>query len=250
MGGTEQGWSRHNDEGIFRDYEAEVKVLFESAKPWGLNCFKLDNDYIHNLPYYEHYRNVFDRVSFGFAFKAVGYYEMFKAMNFGDIAFFVDSNHLIQTDPTPFYMMADEHEAFVHDHIWTFYPNKDWTRRDTFVNMGCDDPVYWNAPQMQFNISGFKKTPKTQKFVDELFRYSTDYRVMFGENKYPNFPSLKEHRHDQSIYSILCAKYEFPYINRTQNVWAEYVIPETQGIIPTVRVDNTHRMEEDRKDNK
>ena len=250
MGGTEQGWSRHNDEGIFRDYDAEVDILFESAKKWNLICKKLNNNYIYNLPYYDECRDVLDKVSFGFAFKAIGYYEIFKEMEYGDIAFFVDSNHVIAQAPELFYLLAEKNEAFVHDHIWTYYPNKDWTRRDTFVNMGCDEEKYWEAPQLQFNISGFKKTPRTVDFIDELFEDSLTYKIMFGENKYANFPTFREHRHDQSIFSILCKKYEFPYMNRTQNVWGEYVIPETLGITPKVKIDNSHRMEQDRKDNK
>ena len=250
MGGTEQGWSRHNDEGIFRDYDAEVDVLFESAKKWNLTCIELNNDYIYKLPYYNEHRDVLDKVSFGFSFKAIGYYEIFKQMEYGDIAFFVDSNHVISQDPNVFYNVANTYDAFIHDHIWVYYPNKDWTRRDTFVNMGCDEKKYWESPQLQFNISGFKKTSKTVDFIDELFEDSLTYKIMFGENKYANFPSFREHRHDQSIFSILCKKYEFPYMNRTQNVWGEYVVPETTGITPKVKVDNSHRMEQDRKDNK
>jgi hypothetical protein len=71
---------------------------------------------------------------------------------------------------------------------------------------------------------------------------------MFGNNEYPNFPTLKEHRHDQSIYSILVEKYKIPYLNRTENVWNEYIFPELDGITPEKIIDYSYRKDVDRKD--
>jgi hypothetical protein len=73
---------------------------------------------------------------------------------------------------------------------------------------------------------------------------------MFGEGKYPDFPTLKQHRHNQSIFSLLVCKYGFPYLNRTKNVWGEFVIPELDGIQSEHPIDNSYRREEDSKDNK
>jgi hypothetical protein len=249
MGGTERGWSRHNDEGTFRDYEAEVQRLFKSAKDWNdIECVYLNNEFITSQPYYESHRDVLDKTSFGFTMKAIGFYETFKFMEEGDIAFFVDSNHIVAKDPTVFYDYANDNDVFIHDHIWVQYKNKHWTRRDTFINMGCDSERYWESLQMQCNIIGLKKTPKVQDFVTEYFNDALTYKIMFGENRYPNFDGFREHRHDQSIFSILTEKYEFPYINRTQNVWAEYVIPEIDTITPENPVDNSYRKEQDRLD--
>jgi len=252
MGGSEQGWSRHNDEGTFRDYDAEVARLFESAKPWGLECMKFDNDYIRNLPYYNDHRDVLDKTSFGFCFKAIGFNEAFKQMDIGDVALFVDSNHIVKTDPSLFYNIAGSYGSYIHDHIWVEYPNKYWTRRDTFVNMGCDEARYWDSLQMQCNIIAFKKEPETIDFLAELLECDLNYKIMFGENKYPNFEGFREHRHDQSIFSILREKYKFPYANRTKNHQEgrslEFIIPEIETITPVVPVDNSHRKKADRKD--
>jgi hypothetical protein len=248
VGGTEQGWSRHNDEGTFRDYESEVLRLFESAKKWDLECVKLDNEFFLNQPYYSEHKDVMDRTSFGFTMKAIGFYEMFKNMDYGDIAFFVDSNHLIAKDPSRFYEIADNYDVFIHDHIWVQYENMHWTRRDTFVNMDCDNERYWHSLQMQCNIIGLKKTPKVWDFVKEYWDCALTYKIMFGENKYPNFDGFREHRHDQSIFSILREKYEFPYVNRTGWVDGEYIIPEIDTLTPEHPVDNSYRKEQDRLD--
>ena len=244
------GWSRHNDEGVFRDYEAEVDRLFESAKPWGLECIRFNNEFIYSLPYYKDHLDVLEEVSFGFAFRVICFYETMKKLEDGDVALFVDSNHVIQSDPTIFYDTARKYQFFVRDHIWVYYPQKDWTNRDMFVNMGCDEERFWNAPQIQGSIFGVMKNDFTDKFVKEWLDYSLRKEVMFGENRYENFPSFKTHRHDQSIMSMLVEKYHIPYVNRTKNVWMEFVIPELDGIRPERPVDNSSRKERDSRHNK
>jgi hypothetical protein len=113
--------------------------------------------------------------------------------------------------------------------------------------MGCDEEKYYEFPQLQDSIVAFCKNNLMMQFVTEWKDYSLRYDVMFGNNEYPNFPSLKEHRHNQSIFSILACKYEMPYLNRTQNVWMEYIIPEIDYIIAKNPIDNSFRKEQDRK---
>ena len=250
MGGSEYGWSRYNDMGIFRDYDAEADRLIESAKPWDLKCIKLDNDFIFNSPYYLEHKDVLDQVSFGFCYKVIGFSEILKTADEEDILLFIDSNHIIQEDPSVFYDLANEFNICCRDHIFDNKPNWQWTRRDTFINMNCDESRYWNSLQMQCNIIGIKKCEFSMKFVNEWLKCSLDYKIMFGENKYPNFDGFKEHRHDQSIFSILREKHQIPYINRTHSKSMESIIPEKKCIIAENPVDNSFRKEQDRKENK
>ena len=250
MGGYEQGWSRHNDEGVHRDYQKEAERLAESAKSYGFETIIYDNDFIKNLPYYNVHRNILEKVSFGFAYKAICLYETMREMEYGDVVMWADSNHIITKDPSIFINMAIEHGAFVRNHIWVYYPQKDWCHRDTFVNMECDEEKYWDSFQHQDNVFALCKNEKTVSFCVEWFYYCLDYKTMFGEGKYEDFPTFKHHRHNQAIFSILCHKYNFPYFDRTNNVWGEYVIAEIDGITPENPVDNSYRRESDRKDNK
>jgi hypothetical protein len=61
---------------------------------------------------------------------------------------------------------------------------------------------------------------------------------------------FKEHRHEQSLYSILVEKYQLPYIDRTSCVEMEFIIPEIDMIRTNQTERNRYRMEEDRKENK
>jgi hypothetical protein len=250
-GGTEVGWSRHNDEGVFRDYQAEAERLMNSAKPYGIDCIIYTNEYFYNSPYYKEHRDVMDKVSFGFTMKSIELYDTFKEMEYGDIVILTDSNHFVAQDPEIIYYIADQYDCFIYDHIWVKYKNKEFTRRDTFVNMGCDEERYWDSIHVQCNLWAFKKTPKTEDFAREYHEDALTYKIMFGEDKYPNFPEFRVHRHDQSIFSILREKYNFPYVIRekSENLWTEYVIPEVPVIKSENPVDNSHRKEEDSKEN-
>ena len=248
MGGTELGWSRHNDEGIFRDYQKEAERLMESAKSFGFETIIYDNKFIENLPYYEYNKRVLRKTSFGFCHKAICLYETMNIMKDGDIVFFVDSNHIVQASPEIFITIAVNTGFFVRDHIWHIYPIKDWCRRDTLVNMGLDTERYWEAVQMQANIVGFCKNDLSMKFITEWKDSCLDYNIMFGNGIFENFPTFKEHRHDQIIFSLLVEKYNIPYLIREKNVWGENIMPEVDPISPDNPVDNRHRKNQDRGD--
>jgi hypothetical protein len=248
MGGFEQGYSRHNDEGVHRDYQKEAERLAESARKFGFATIVYDNEYILNSEYYNDHLDVLTKTSFGFAYKAICLYDTMKIMDFGDIVFWADSNHLVQNDPHVFINTVIKYGVFLRDHIWVYYPNMDWCRRDTFVNMGCDTEEYYHFPQLQDNVFGMCKNETTFRFAKEWMDCCLDYNIMFGNNEYPNFPTFKEHRHNQAIFSNLVCKYKFPFLNRTENVWNEYIIPEIDIITPEYPIDHSHRKDQDLKD--
>lgn len=250
-GGTEVGWSRHNDEGIFRDYQKEAERLMITALAYDLECYIYSNEYFYNSDYYKEHKDVMDKVSFGFTMKSIELYDTFKMMDYGDIIILTDSNHIVAQNPEKIYQIADEQGCFIYNHIYANYLNRQYTRRDTFVNMNCDEEKYWNATHIHCNLYAFKKTPENENFAKEYLESAFTYKIMFGENKHPNFPDFVVHRHDQSIFSILCVKYNLPYIDRShgQEKWTELVIPEVERIQADNPVDNRWRIEEDRKEN-
>lgn len=249
-GGKEVGWSRWNENGIFRDYEGEANRLIESAKAYDIECIKYDENYLYGLPYYPEHKELMDKVSFGFTYKAIEMYETLKAVEYGDIVLLTDSNHKVMKDPNVIYEIADLNGCYIHNHIWEKPINKAFTRRDTFVNMGCDEEKYWDAEMMQINLLAFKKTDQNMLFIKDWFDYCLDPKVIIGENKHPNFPEYRAHRHDQSIYSILTIKYDFPYLKRGgENLWLELVIPEMPEMSLQNTKGNIHRREMDMEEN-
>jgi hypothetical protein len=106
-------------------------------------------------------------------------------------------------------------------------PNRRWTKRDCFVLMGCDEPQYWNAPQVQASFSIWRREPRSLAFVETWVRMATDPRMVSDDPNtcgLPDFPEFVDHRHDQSILTNLavqarlevprCAEYDSKDMNR------------------------------------
>lgn len=232
VGGKLFGWNRWCDEGVFRDYDTEAKRLMETVKPYGFDEYIIyDEKFIKGDEFYPKYAKVLDKVSFGFAFKSMAIYDMLaNHAQDGDVIIFTDSNHVLTQNPQEIINIILSKGCFIRDHFQCYYPNKDWSRRDTFVNMDCDSEIYWNSPQMQANLLGFVRNEKNLQFTKEWRDSSLDYDKMFGNNQRPNFPSFKEHRHDQTLLSLLTIKYKMPYLHRNDNPHLEDVFAEIAGI--------------------
>jgi hypothetical protein len=248
MGSEQFGWNRHNDENKFRDYQREAERLMASAKQWGFQTIIYDNAFIFNRPYYKNHKDVLDTSAFGFAFRPIIIYETMLTMNDGDVLMYLDSNHTIDLDPQPVIEYIQKTGTYFQNHIWQFFPQKMFTPRDTFVNMGCDEERYWESCHLQGNVMGFCKNDLIMKYVTEWKDSSLTYKILYGENKYPNFPEFKERRLDQSVFSILVEKYGFPYVNRTNNVFLEYMFAEKDFIQPEHPIDFSYRREQDERD--
>ena len=84
---------------------------------------------------------------------------------------------------------------------------REWTKRNVFVRLGCDSPSYTETKQIAATISVWTKSSESLDLVREWLRLVqdphlvTDMPTRCGLRNYPGF---REHRHDQSIFSLLC----------------------------------------------
>ena len=213
MAGYEQGKNRSNVNGIHRDYTKEANLLFESSKPYNFTYIDYDNNWIKNSDYYRIAKDVLDQDSMGWAFKPIVIFDLLSKVDNGSVVMWADSNHTFQKSDNPDFIIdyAIKNDIFCHDHMNVYYHNMDFTHRDTFVNMCCDQERYWKSCHLQVNIMAFCKNDFVMYFVAEWLGFSLRYDTMIGNNIYPDFPSFKNHRHEQSIFSILAEKYKIPY---------------------------------------
>lgn len=88
---------------------------------------------------------------------------------------------------------------------------KQWTKRDAFLLMDSDTSLYTNSPQILATFFIIKKTKESVLFLKEYEKYCFDSRILsdapncLGKENYKDFI---EHRHDQSVFSLLCKKYK------------------------------------------
>jgi hypothetical protein len=98
----------------------------------------------------------------------------------------------------------------------SFFTQKDYTKRDCFHFMNCDEEKYWNAFQVEAGIVAFRNNNFTKNFVNEWLEFCKNKYIVSdlpNISEKPNFDSFIDHRHDQSILTNLCVKYNLPMSN-------------------------------------
>lgn len=79
--------------------------------------------------------------------------------------------------------------------------NKQYTKRDCFIMMDCDDEDYWNCKQLEAGFMIWRVCNKSIEVVQKWLNYCLNYKIIsnspseLGEE----FSDFKEHRNDQSI---------------------------------------------------
>lgn len=88
--------------------------------------------------------------------------------------------------------------------------NINWTKRDCFVLMECDTEVFWYGPHCDASVSLFRKCDQTMAFVQEWLAYGSNPQIITdlpNQCGLPSLPGFRDHRHDQSIVSLLAQRH-------------------------------------------
>jgi len=139
---------------------------------------------------------------------------MVEKMNDDDILYYCDAGHYFYNSIDHYipHMENTEHKFLTFGSPYSSLKN--YTKRDTLYYMNADNEYYHERKQ---NYGPgwilLKKNKFTLNFIEEWLEYSQDYRLITdspNECGLPNYPEFIDHRHDQSIFNILCLKYNLP----------------------------------------
>jgi len=85
---------------------------------------------------------------------------------------------------------------------------KFWTKRDSFIQMNCDEPEFTDTTQRSSSFFFCRKTEFAHHIASEWYRWMSHINLVADEfvapSKKPCYPEFIEHRHDQSILSLVC----------------------------------------------
>jgi|LakMenEpi03Aug12_release.lakeMendotaPanAssembly.Ray.scaffolds.fasta_scaffold156154_2 hypothetical protein len=113
------------------------------------------------------------------------------------------------------------------------YKNGEWTKRDCFIMMNCDDKKYHNSIQLEAGVLGLKKTDNNIKLLTEWFEFCKNRNILTDLPNtcgLENLEGFKDHRHDQSILTNLSIKYGLKSYKLNQNIiWYNYNQPQIYG---------------------
>lgn len=94
---------------------------------------------------------------------------------------------------------------------------KQWTKRELFKTMNLDKKVYGESNQILAGLILIKKTKFSLNFIDEWLKYICVEQNVTDILSEEQEKCFKEHRHDQSIFSLLYKKYNLkPFKEPTQ----------------------------------
>ena len=192
--------------------------LVEQAKHHFNGCASFDENSPYIIQLFREHKDIcqYSRgVGFWF-WKPFIILKTLESVNTGDYVFYMDVGTDIQQDLSILYKLCTENNGFLifenrsgnpQGKIWT---NNLWTKRDCFKIMSCDTPEYHNGNQSDGAYQLYQKNDITLKFLKEYCEYSMDRRIITDEPNTlgENLPQFIDHRHDQSILSLLVIKHK------------------------------------------
>ena len=103
------------------------------------------------------------------------------------------------------------------------------TKADVFQKFCADDIKYYTSYPRHGGFQLYKNCNRAKDFIAAYLHFCQDYHLISDEESiYPNFPDFKQHRHDQSIMSVLSKKYGIgSYRDPTQ--YGEPYIQQSDG---------------------
>lgn len=130
-------------------------------------------------------------------------------MNDGDLLVYSDSGSYYQSSTQPLIDIIQKEKTGVLSFELKGLLEKVYTKRDTFSLMGLDEPKYSESSQREATYIWLIKNEFTVKLIDEYLEFAQDERIITDlPSQSENFPEFQDHRHDQSIWSLLCKKYD------------------------------------------
>lgn len=94
----------------------------------------------------------------------------------------------------------------------TKFIEKAYTKRDVFIELNCDTEKYTDSKQKAGGAMFIKNTTVNQKVVKEWLDNAQNYHWITDEaSEFPNYEEFVDHRHDQSLFSLLSKKHNIAY---------------------------------------
>jgi hypothetical protein len=130
-------------------------------------------------------------------------------MTEGDVLFYCDAGACFIRPVAP---LVDLFEPAGQD-VLPFeleQPERIWSKRDAFVLLGCDCSKFTEERQRLASYSLWRVSAQSRALATELLWLAQDERLLTDVPNtcgLPNHPGFIEHRHDQSIFSLLTKKY-------------------------------------------
>ena len=110
------------------------------------------------------------------------------------------------------------------------YTNERWTKRDAFAFMDRATDEHRGAHQLNAAIQLYRNTPRARAFAEECLRWCVQRKVVDDACAIANYPGFQEHRHDQSVLSLLAVGHPDVQLARDPTQWGADDPPDPLGL--------------------
>jgi len=198
------------------NFYGSQRRLNKSAQKFGIDhCLSFTGKDIRNTEFYQKNAEILDQP------RGAGYWlwkpyiilEAFRQADEGDVIIYSDSGAEIISDLQPLIKICLKNEGLVFfrvPHITGQHINIDWTKRDCFILMDADRKEFHLAQQVAGSPQFYIKNKRNIEFVEEWLSYCEDPRILTDMPNtlgHRNYPQFIDHRHDQSVLSILALRH-------------------------------------------
>lgn len=206
-------------------FHATREELVSSAKSYGFTrLINYTEQDLHNTEFYKANKPLLDQTcGAGFwAWKPYFILKTLETIEDNEIVFYCDAGCKFIQSPDPLIQLALQQDIVLFDAQPLI--NRQFTKRQCFIAMGCDNPEFHNAPAIIATTLILRKTHSTVTFVQEWLHWCTNPYAINNETD----PSIKElngflqHRNDQAILSNLAIKFNIKSY-RNPSKWGNFL---------------------------
>ena len=139
-------------------------------------------------------------------------------LNIGDYLIYTDAGvlYLDKVEKLIKFMISNNEDIWT---IRTIFLEKQYSKRDAFILLDADSPIYTDTFQYIATIQIYKKSNISENFLEKLLNYSEDKRIITDDPNtqgLPNYDGFIENRHDQTILSLLTKKFRLSSLNKNK----------------------------------
>ena len=195
------------------DFTHSQKILEKSALKNGVArvfSYSFEKD-ILGTSFYKKNKKILDSPIWSWYWTRKPYIilKTFEALDDDDMIIYSDAWIKVLHNLEPLFSLCEKQWWMLFFH--NDYINKQYTKRDCFWLMDADHAEYHHALQTVWWFHVWQKNVRSIELLEEWLKYMEDPRIVTdipNQLWEPNYIEFVEHRHDQSVLSLLTVKHK------------------------------------------
>lgn len=190
------------------DYKRIQEKQYNTLRYYFRDIFQYDDQFLINSGYYERNKETIDKSTTGWGYcgwKGEIFLDAMSKVEDDDLIFYSDVSDEIYNPEFYQWMVNRTNQMNGKFFNLNYYINCNWTKRDCFIDMGCDEEKYWNHRQLEAGTIGLLKQPDNLEFLNLWSQWCQVAHIIdkTPSTKGEEIAGFVDHRCDQSILTNL-----------------------------------------------